>query len=186
MTPFRHPSSVYIRCNASLCWVQGSPRGLSLHRQRHTLDCEGFRVDEQHGAMSRPSSLSNGVHLFAGTQGGGVYLSRDRGQYWTGVSAGLSNKDVWALTVAPPGAGEDTSTLFAGTYGSGIFRSPTTDRVGALSTRVWRSQPFLPSCFKGRLSLRVPMGACSAPRTRGHSGRAQIQVSCSKPSSALP
>ncbi len=55
MTPFGHPSSVYIRCNASLCWVQGSPRGLSLHRQRHTLDCEGFRVDEQHGAMSRPS-----------------------------------------------------------------------------------------------------------------------------------
>jgi hypothetical protein len=68
-------------------------------------------------------SLSNGVHLFAGTQGGGVYLSRDEGRYWTSVSTGLANKNVWALTVAPSGAGEDTSTLFAGTYGSGVFRS---------------------------------------------------------------
>jgi len=62
-----------------------------------------------------------GSNLFAGTSGGGVFLSTDDGTTWNPVDNGLTNNVVFALTSIVNGTG-DTS-LYAGTGGSGVFRS---------------------------------------------------------------
>jgi hypothetical protein len=56
-----------------------------------------------------------GPNLFAGTEGGGVYLSTDNGTSWTAVNTGLTTTTVLALAVSG-------TSLFAGTY-HGVFRS---------------------------------------------------------------
>ncbi|MBU2583896.1 MAG: T9SS type A sorting domain-containing protein, partial [Bacteroidetes bacterium] len=57
----------------------------------------------------------SGTNLFAGTWGGGVFLSTNNGTSWTAASTGLTNTDVEALAVSG-------TNLFAGTYG-GVFLS---------------------------------------------------------------
>jgi hypothetical protein len=59
------------------------------------------------------------TNLFAGTGGGGVFLSTDNGINWT--PAGLSHVNVRSLAVSFDGTGD--TNLFAGTNGSGVFRS---------------------------------------------------------------
>src|SRR5208283_3498388 len=58
----------------------------------------------------------SGTNLFAGTNGGGVFLSNDNGTSWTPVNKGLSNTVVNALAVSDAG-------IFAGTNGGGVFLS---------------------------------------------------------------
>ena len=59
----------------------------------------------------------NGSNLFAGTDGGGVFLSTNNGTSWTAVNAGLpTNTSVYALAV-------NGSNLFAGTFRGGVFLS---------------------------------------------------------------
>jgi photosystem II stability/assembly factor-like uncharacterized protein len=55
-----------------------------------------------------------GEALFAGTQGGGVFLSTDNGDSWTPVNTGLISTTVRSLTVKG-------RNLFAGTDG-GVWR----------------------------------------------------------------
>ena len=55
--------------------------------------------------------------LYAGTEGGGVFQSRDAGATWRAVNAGLSNTTVLALAIDP----QAPSTLYAGTFGGGVF-----------------------------------------------------------------
>ncbi len=43
-----------------------------------------------------PLSVS-GVNIFAGTNGGGVFLSTDNGSSWTSVNNGLNHLDVFSL-----------------------------------------------------------------------------------------
>ena len=68
------------------------------------------------------SLLVNGSDIFAGTQGGGVYLSSDNGTNWSQINTGLTMLYVYALT-------SNGTYVFAGTYhdgttnGAGVFRS---------------------------------------------------------------
>ena len=57
----------------------------------------------------------SGTNLFAGTGGGGVFLSTDNGTNWTAVNTGLTNPFVMALAVSG-------TNLFAWTWG-GVFIS---------------------------------------------------------------
>jgi hypothetical protein len=57
----------------------------------------------------------SGTNLFAGTYGGGVFLSTNNGTSWSAASSGLTNTDVRAFTVSG-------TNLFAGTLG-GVFLS---------------------------------------------------------------
>src|SRR5688572_10481036 len=68
--------------------------------------------------MLRDNTVSfavSGTTLFAGTFGGGVFLSTNDGIDWTEASAGVTNRTVLALAASG-------SNLFAGTKG-GVFRS---------------------------------------------------------------
>jgi ligand-binding sensor domain-containing protein len=60
----------------------------------------------------------SGMNLFAGTLGGGVWLSTDNGNSWNPVNFGLGNRYITALAVI------DTN-LFAGTDSSGVYFSPS-------------------------------------------------------------
>lgn len=53
----------------------------------------------------------SGTNLFAGTYGGGVFLSTNNGTSWTEVNSGLTNTYVWSLAVSG-------TNLFAGTLGA--------------------------------------------------------------------
>jgi photosystem II stability/assembly factor-like uncharacterized protein len=55
--------------------------------------------------------------LYAGTLGGGVFRSGDRGTTWEQVNDGLTNLDVMSLAVDP----RDPNLVFAGTRGGGVF-----------------------------------------------------------------
>lgn len=67
----------------------------------------------------RPSSQP--YTLYAGTAGGGVFMSMDSGTHWSPInSRGLTNLDIRALALDP----SDGSTLYAGTH-QGLFK--TTD-----------------------------------------------------------
>jgi len=79
----------------------------------------GFKPMAPYGGDVRSFAVS-GRNLFAGTYGGGVFLSTNNGTSWTTVNTGLTNTSVRALAVSPNGAGG--ANLFAGTY-SGAFLS---------------------------------------------------------------
>ena len=67
------------------------------------------------GGGSVRSIVVSGTDLFAGTYGGGVFLSNDKGASWTAVSSGLPlNTTVTAFAV-------NGSNLFGGA--GGVFRS---------------------------------------------------------------
>src|SRR6188472_3749650 len=61
---------------------------------------------------------SSGTNIYAGTFGGGVFLTSNNGLLWTPVNSGLTNTDVQALASTTNG-----TTVFAGTYGGGVFLS---------------------------------------------------------------
>lgn len=56
--------------------------------------------------------------VYAVANGLGVYSSVDGGQYWQAASGGLATADVRALAVAADG-----NTVYAGTYGGGVYAS---------------------------------------------------------------
>jgi hypothetical protein len=58
----------------------------------------------------------NGSNLFAGTFGGGVFLSTNNGTSWTAVNTGLTDLEVRSFAVLG-------SNLLAGTEGGGVFLS---------------------------------------------------------------
>jgi ligand-binding sensor domain-containing protein len=73
------------------------------------------------------SLLAYGDILFAGTDFSGIFISRDNGASWTSVSGGLpDNRAVVCLCVSD-------SALFAGIYGSGVWRMPLSSIVPAQS-----------------------------------------------------
>jgi len=59
--------------------------------------------------------------VFAGSSGGGVYLSTNNGTSWSEMDSGLTNMGISALTTIPNGSGG--TIIFAGTFGSGVFKS---------------------------------------------------------------
>jgi len=78
----------------------------------------------------------SGPNHFAGTEGGGVYLSTDSGTSWTVVNAGLMNTNVQSLVVIG-------TNLFAGTNGAGVWRRPLTEMI----TSVERMSDQLPEGY---------------------------------------
>lgn len=58
----------------------------------------------------------NGTNHFAGTYGGGVFLSTNGGTSWSAVNNGLTTPDIFSMTVSG-------SNVYAGSYGGGVFMS---------------------------------------------------------------
>ncbi|HEY5125137.1 MAG TPA: T9SS type A sorting domain-containing protein, partial [Ignavibacteria bacterium] len=58
----------------------------------------------------------SGANIFAGTDGGGVFLSTNNGSSWTSVNNGLTNSYVLSLAVSG-------TNIFAGTWSDGVFLS---------------------------------------------------------------
>jgi hypothetical protein len=65
----------------------------------------------------------SGTNLFAGTPGGGVFLSTDNGTSWTDVRIGLTSTDVWALAVSGTNLFAGTSHGWFSTGPAGVFLS---------------------------------------------------------------
>jgi len=70
---------------------------------------------------------TGGTNLFAGTYGGGAFLSTNNGTSWTAVNTGLTSAFVFVFAVSPNGTGGTNlpagqAGLFAGTN-SGVFLS---------------------------------------------------------------
>ena len=57
--------------------------------------------------------------LYAGTDGGGIFKSTDRGKNWTNVNAGLTDFSILAITVDPV----DSRTVYCSTLHAGMFKS---------------------------------------------------------------
>lgn len=63
----------------------------------------------------------NPQRIYAGAAEFGVYLSEDGGDTWVAFNDGLFSKTVTALTIDPV----DSSVIYAGTEGGGVFRRAT-------------------------------------------------------------
>ena len=86
------------------------------------------------GAITNPSIRALAIDqvtpttIYAGTNGGGIFKSTDSGGNWAAMNTGLPTtgfpspndfREVIALVIDP----SNTSTLYAGTNGSGVFKS---------------------------------------------------------------
>jgi hypothetical protein len=114
-----------------------------------------------------------GSNLFAGTSGGGVFVSGDGGAAWTSANAGLSTADILTLAVSPSWTGG--STLYAGTRGNGVWRRSLSEMVTSVETPSARvptqfslSQNY-PNPFNPRTSFRLKV-----PRLGG--GQASLEL----------
>ncbi|MCE1165315.1 MAG: T9SS type A sorting domain-containing protein, partial [Bacteroidetes bacterium] len=61
--------------------------------------------------------VKTGSAIYAGSFGGGVYMTTNEGANWTALNGGLSNLNVWDLDY-------DATYLYAATADGGIFRIP--------------------------------------------------------------
>ena len=88
---------------------------LAAALQCEIASAQWVQTNGPHGGNVSCLAVS-GSDLFAGTYGGGVFLSTNRGGNWTQVHTGLTNTDIYALAVSG-------TNLFAGTWGGGVFLS---------------------------------------------------------------
>ena len=81
----------------------------------HTVNAGWVRIFQPgHGAIY--SLAVSGSSIFAGTGGGGFFLSTNNGTSWTAVNSGLTSTFIYPLAVRG-------SSIFAGTAGGGVFLS---------------------------------------------------------------
>jgi len=64
-------------------------------------------------------SLTEAKTAYIGTNGRGVYITKDSGFSWTAMNNGLTSKDIETIVIDP----KNTNTIYVGTYGAGIFKS---------------------------------------------------------------
>jgi ligand-binding sensor domain-containing protein len=83
-----------------------------------TWSSKGLSYSSVRAFVISPNAMG-GTNLFAGTGGGGVFLSTNNGISWT--PAGLTHVNIRSLALSSDGKGD--TNLFAGTNGSGVFRS---------------------------------------------------------------
>ncbi|MCK6618944.1 MAG: T9SS type A sorting domain-containing protein [Calditrichaceae bacterium] len=79
----------------------------------------------QTGLQSTPINtlvINSIEHIFAGTIDG-VYRSTDNGDSWVQINSGLTSLDVGSFAIKPDGI------IFAGIWGSGVFRSTETTPI---------------------------------------------------------
>jgi photosystem II stability/assembly factor-like uncharacterized protein len=75
-------------------------------------------------AVSPATGGTGGTNLLVGTKGGGVFTSPDGGSNWADLNNGLDNAFVFALAA-------NTTTVFAGTIGSGVWRRSSSNLTAA-------------------------------------------------------
>jgi hypothetical protein len=92
-------------------------------------------------AVSPATGEAGGTNLFAGTEGGGVFLSTNNGTSWTAVNTGLTHTYVLSLAVSPATGEAGGTNLFAGTEGGGVWRRPLSEMIKSVE----------------RLSMPLPM-----------------------------
>ena len=71
---------------------------------------------------------TDGTNLYVGEggYGGGVFVSTNNGTSWKAANTGLTNFNITALAVSAASGG---SNLFAGTYGSGLWKRPVSQMI---------------------------------------------------------
>jgi hypothetical protein len=121
----------HLYCSAStddLLLVGGLPYGIALSAdggvQWQAADVDGVEEAVQCIAPD-PSYLESGV-ILAGTAGGGILRSDDRGRHWSLCNFGLENFNVLGVTWAAPTDPETWpawEVVFAATE-DGVYRSP--------------------------------------------------------------
>lgn len=62
------------------------------------------------------SMTASGENIYLGTLSSGMFLSTDKGSSWKEINTGITNKQVWSISIVD-------NTLFAGTSNGGLFRS---------------------------------------------------------------
>lgn len=93
--------------------------GTVFHSTNNVLDWEIIGIDTDCPEVR--SIVIDDENIYAGTRGGGVFLSTNMGASWTNISNGLTDLDVYTLLITPNGLGG--KNLYAGTMGGGIFIS---------------------------------------------------------------
>src|SRR5450759_3571560 len=117
MTELQFSSEVPMKKLFSLLFIYSV--GMSF--LSNTSQAQWVQANGPYGGFVR-CFLVNGANLFAGTYGGGVFLSTNNGTSWTAVNSGLTNTNIRCLAVS-------ASNLFAGTD-DGVFLPPTTVPLG--------------------------------------------------------
>jgi hypothetical protein len=105
-------SIVYL---VSLCMIAGSMA------KAQTQTPQWQQTNGPLGGPIRSIVADNGV-LYAGSDGGGVFVSLDNGDHWTSRNAGLGSLFVDVLAASG-------STVLAGTFGGGIYKSTNSGTV---------------------------------------------------------
>lgn len=82
-----------------------------------TWQMSGAGMDPQASVRDMVADPTNSGILYAADYVTGVYRSDDRGGLWIAINKGLSTRAVSSLAIA-----SDASTLYAATYGEGVFR----------------------------------------------------------------
>lgn len=67
--------------------------------------------------------IHNPTHLYCGTDGAGLFRSRDRGLNWESVGSGIHHPIVTAVAVGNGGQTEGLGIVYAGTEPSAVYRS---------------------------------------------------------------
>jgi photosystem II stability/assembly factor-like uncharacterized protein len=117
----RDPSRIYLGTTDSWIYVS-TDGGSSWSRLAKLVSADNLVIDGLVVDRSDPKTLFAGAHVVDSPDGGGVYISHDRGLTWT-PSAGIQGQAVLALAQAP----SLSRVLIAGTL-KGVFR---TDDRGA-------------------------------------------------------
>ncbi len=73
------------------------------------------------------SFASKDTEIFAGSGGGGIFLTTNNGTSWSKVDTGLSNLGISSLII-------NGENIFAGTYGGGVFLSTDNGKSWASTT----------------------------------------------------
>jgi hypothetical protein len=68
--------------------------------------------------------VTNGAYIYAGTAGGGFYMSSNNGTIWTTINNGLTNHNLTAITV-------NGTKFYAATSGGGFFLSTNSGAMWA-------------------------------------------------------
>ena len=84
----------------------------------------GLTSQQVYAFATTPYS-GGGDYIIAGTASsdtypGGVYITSDNGSSWSAISSGLTNTNIRCLGISPDG--NNGPTLFAGTYGGGMWQ----------------------------------------------------------------
>jgi ligand-binding sensor domain-containing protein len=115
------------------------------------------------------SLIAYGNILIAGTDFSGVFVSANNGATWTACNGGLpDNRAVLCLCVSD-------SSLFAGIYGSGVWRLPMSSLVGAPTAAVERKtaevKDYIVTSASGILRYTLPIASNVSVRYYSLEGR---------------